>query len=38
MNATLRAVAAMYLTIAALVIGFWGTVIYIAWHFINKLW
>lgn len=32
------AVAVVLLTWAALFFGFWGTVIYIAYHFLSKFW
>ena len=26
------------LSFVAVVVGFWGTIIYVAWHFITKFW
>ena len=31
-------VIAIQIIVIALVLGFWGTVIYLAWHFISKFW
>lgn len=34
----MRWLLAFYLLGIAVILGFWGTVIYVLWHFISKFW